>query len=326
MTDGKPKKDDIGSGTRLFTAGALRTVATAAVPAEQKYGKENYELLQKLVTLLDNGQKELLRKRYIDMLGIRHLSDTEQDKMLWSNRAYQKATADLEMQVDKHKRQIREMFDKVLVQFPHGVDHPSGEKPAAAPEPGDSAAMSERQKLRRERLARLRIAQAHKAKKIVEEYNHKKKLYDAKFETVENDAYVKGMARAEDDRKRYEQLSQELEVRMKSEQEAIGAAQKALEDIETTRTEAHAELENTRRIEREIKQRVKDMLGLLKSALPSLEELTERLALDVPDDPALTTRRGRQPTTRALPRPRSRPPAEGDPATSTSKGLKPPKI
>ncbi len=292
--ESRPKKTatDSDSGTRLISSLSRSTPAPALSP-EAKYGKENFELLQKLVSLIDNGQKELLRKRYIDMLGIRHLNDAEQDKMLWTNRAYQKATADLDLQIDKHKRMIRDMFDRVVGAAPMPETRPAEPAPVVMLEPPRDTRRDEANRVRRERLQRLRKAQNRKLQKQFEEYDKKKRLYDAKFETMEQDSYAKGMARAEDDRKRYESLSAELEERMKREQEAITAAQSALVEIETTREEAREELENTRKLEREIKQRVKDMLQLLKSALPGLEALAERLAADTDLDPRLTTRRGK---------------------------------
>ena len=318
----KKTENDPNSSTRLGPSVGRATPSTPApvVSQESKYGKENFELLQKLISLLDNGQKELLRKRYIDMLGIRHLSDTEQDKMLWTNRAYQKATADLDLQVDKQKRMLREIFDRSSSPFAHGPE--AAPAPVhvieAKPDPREEEAL----KLRKERLSRLRKAQAMKLRRFIDEYEKKKRLYDSKFEKIESDAYDKGMTRIEEDRKRYEALSAELEDRMKREQEAISAAQQALIDIETTREEAREELENTRKLERDIKQRVKDMLGLLKSALPGLEALAERLAADTDPDPRLTTKRSK--STSETGRGKTVSDEGRDPRTSTSKGLRPP--
>ncbi len=318
----KKIENDPNSSTRLGPSVGRATPSTPAlaVTPESKYGKENFELIQKLISLLDNGQKELQRKRYIDMLGIRHLSDTEQDKMLWTNRAYQKATADLDLQVDKQKRLLREIFDRSASPFPHSGE--TSNQPVVVIEPKRDEKHDEALKLRKERLSRLRTAQATKVKRYIDEYEKKKRLYDSRFEKVESDAYDKGMERIEEDRKRYESLSAELEERMKRETEAITAAQEALVDIETTREEAREELENTRKLERDIKQRVKDMLGLLKSALPGLEALAERLAADTDPDPRLTTKRARSATDTNRGKTVG---DERDPRTSTAKGLKPPK-
>lgn len=252
--------------TRVFTPLGTRRPIAQDTGAE-RYGKDNNDLLLRIFAILDEGRRHLLRKRYVDMLGIGHLNDVEQEKMLFDNRAYQRALSDMERQNEVDKRALRGVFDRAV----------SAPPPKTPEEELQQRVLHERLTLRRERLSHVREAQSAKFRRLRESYEAKKRLYDQKFETVEQDAYAKGAARIEEDRARYEQLSRELDDRMKKEQEAIDQAQKALEEIEKTREQAEKEMVNARLAEEEIRRRVTRIVGQLRDTLPELEQLVEKL-------------------------------------------------
>jgi hypothetical protein len=232
----------------------------AAKAGKPIVANETIELFHRLLNLIETGWAEQLRRKYIDMLGIRHLSDLEQDKMLISNRAYTKAVEELNLRVEKEKKNVRELFDKAS-------GHRTGKVTESPP-----------LQRRRERLERLRRAQREQTAKIQADYERKKKLYDEKFEKVEADAYNKGLARIEEDKKRFEELSTEFETKLKQEQDAIKQAEETLAKIENVRETAEMEAAAARKVEEEIKKRIKGIVNQLKISQVALEKLSDQLA------------------------------------------------
>ncbi len=207
----------------------------------QKYGRDEYELMLRVLSWLDYGRREALKQQYAELLGIGRMSQVEQERKLYDNKAYQKAVAEAKEAADKDKRLMRDVFER------HAK----------------ARVLEDRMKLRVERMKRVREAVRRRLENKSREYETKKKMYDDKFEAIESTAYNSGSGRIEEDKKRYETLAKELDERIRQESETIAAAQKALETSEKEREALERSMSESR--------------GALQAAMDVLRQALDRL-------------------------------------------------
>jgi len=207
----------------------------------QKYGKDEYELMLRVLAWLDYGRREALKQQYAEMLGFGRMSQVEQERKLYDNKAYQKAVGEAQVAADRDKRIMREIFER------HAK----------------ARILEDRMKLRVERMRRVRDAVRRRLEDKSREYETKKKMYDQKFETIESTAYNSGSGRIEEDKVRYETLAKELEEKIRQESDAIAAAQRALETSEKEREALERSMSESR--------------GALQSAMDVLRQALDRL-------------------------------------------------
>ncbi len=241
-------------GTKI-TVGGKERVMPPFEAGMQKYGKEEYELMVRLLGFVENGRKDALRAQYVEILGLARMSGTEQERKLYENKAYQKALAEADLAKDREKRLLRDIFERM----------------------SNARAIIERFKVRRDRINRMRLAIRARLEEKAKDYETKKRMYDARFEQIESTAYKTGADRIEEDRTRYEAMSLELEEKIRQENSSISLVQKAGEDVERVREQLTQASATTRSVLHQLMETVQVMLSKLDTAVPAKKD-TEILA------------------------------------------------